>query len=789
MLLDFARYFKKPGGPDEERDIRPDLTGADFIPYAYHYDRHTLVTKNGELLQVLRITTNNDGVDYESPEPGVASLRDGIRRAIGSSVTEDHYAFWFHTLRKRTPIQYNPQFPEEFSAKLSAAWQSTRHFRHAYGNEVYISIVRQGQTTEMFNFNDLQKTLLPSRNRRFFEAHMEQIKGELDATVARVLEELAPVSNARRLSMVERADGEGGVAVYSEPLEFLHYLVNFYANAMPVSNVDASRQLVTGELTFGFDAMESRMPEGKRRFAGLLTLKGAPELSAEVLDKCLQIPEEMIITQTFHFIPAADALQKRDEARIFAEASMDPLIPYISGLQAALDSDRGRPTDFGEQHTSIAILRDQYKTLDEAVGNVQAAFADLGLISVREEIMLEDCFWAQLPSNFAFIRRRLAVVADRMAGLSRLNHFPSGKKTGNRWGEAVAILPTVLSTPYFFNFHHGEAGHTAMLDFNSFADEHGTALLNFLLVSSRQYNGRLFIFDRNHSARPLVQALGGQYYYPLGKDEPGVRAAGLNPLQLPESPRNRAFLTAWLMHFLTPGTADSTREALKGVIDALYTSPPPERTLAKAKQLIRAQHPGLLAERTSPLLDTLFGAATDIDFTAPVCAVDMLGIASHRELIIPAFSYLMHRVVTSLDGKPTIIVLNEAWDLLDNDFFQPRLNSLLDMLTENNAIIIFTTRHPENYVESHLTRQILDRTPTKLFIPDDIATDYFPAVTGLTPREVSTLIRMERQKGQFLLKHGGEVLNAMFPQEGLEAFAPTLAGDARTLRLMQIQQR
>lgn len=793
MLLNFSRHAARSQRKalDESRDTSADVTEEEFIPCAFHYDSHTLMTKNGELMQILRITANQDGIDYESPEPGVLSLRDALRRVINETVPSNRYGFWFHTLRRRQPIRYAPVFHEPFASELHQAWQRSRRWQHSYTNEVYISVLRQGKTAEMFDMKQISACIVPSRNRRHHEAYTDTCKEELDLFVRRLLEALKAHSSVERLAIVKRPAGGGHTAMYSEPLEFLHYLVNLQSRPMPVADMNTARQLNTHDITFGFDAMETRGKKGHRHFAAILTIKGLPELSPQVLDKCLQLPEELIISQSFNYIPGKQALEERLKLKDAIVANTVSDIAHLTALDAYIDSDRGQETDFGEQQTSITVIRDKYRQLDQAIGNVQENLSKLGLISVREDIMLEDCFWGQLPGNFTFLRRRSPVNAARMASLARLNHFPSGNSAGNPWGFPVTILPTSLGTPYFLNFHHGRCGHTLVLDFNSFADARGTSLINFLLACTRQYNGRLFIFDRNRTARPLVQALNGNYCLPLGRAQTGDLPITLNPLQLDDTPRNRAFLSAWLSYFVREETTNdpSTRLLLQEVIEKTFTAPPDQRTVEYALRLIVEQDPSLPSPDHAGLASAFRFPQDTLDLAASICAIDMQDIMEQPRLATPAFSYLLHRVIQSLDGTPTVIVMHEAWDLLDNDFFLPRIGSLLDMLTQSNAIVIFTTRHFESHADSYLTRELWQHTPTKMFLPDDVITDYFPEITELTEREVRVLSRMERQKGQFLLKHGREVVECAFPSDGLEAFHNTLAGDVKALRLMQIQQR
>src|SRR5438876_975932 len=73
----------------------------EFIPYYCHYNAHTLLTKNGEVLQVIKITTNRAGLEYESSTDASSIVREAIRTAVGQHVDTDKIAIWFHTVRKR----------------------------------------------------------------------------------------------------------------------------------------------------------------------------------------------------------------------------------------------------------------------------------------------------------------------------------------------------------------------------------------------------------------------------------------------------------------------------------------------------------------------------------------------------------------------------------------------------------------------------------------------------------------------------------------------------------------
>ena len=84
------KLFKK--GKTDASTLVAKKPDEDFIPYVCHYDKNTILTKNGELLQIIRIT----GFSDDSIMSEVVSLRDNIRDSIVDHIKENKFAFWFH---------------------------------------------------------------------------------------------------------------------------------------------------------------------------------------------------------------------------------------------------------------------------------------------------------------------------------------------------------------------------------------------------------------------------------------------------------------------------------------------------------------------------------------------------------------------------------------------------------------------------------------------------------------------------------------------------------------------
>ncbi|MBY0407090.1 MAG: hypothetical protein K2Q01_05310, partial [Rickettsiales bacterium] len=401
----------------------------------------------------------------------------------------------------------------------------------------------------------------------------------------------------------------------------------------------------------------------------------------------------------------------------------------------------------------------------------------------------EEVFWSQLPGNFEFIRRKDTINTCRLAGFARLNRYPQGVSTGNHWGDAVTILTTLVGSPYFFNFHHQDNGHTLVLDFNSFNDQFCAILMNFLMCETRKFDGKLVVFDRHRSADLLFDKLGGAYHnFPALSRDPEQAPVKLNPFLLPDSPRNRGFLLAWLTTLISPDAPlpDDHKELLREGIAQLYTQDEAERSLSVLVEFVMTRNLPLAKSfnkwHNEGLYSGIFDSgAESLDAKAMLNAFDMDPVVKHPECVIPVFSYLLHRIITEVDGRPAMIVLHEAFDLLDNPFVAPRLESLMEMLQENNAMMVFVTGKPGKHLESDIFKPIMDHCATHLFLPDDVRQYYEVMPIGISEYDANRLSRMDRQKGQFMMKQNNETIALVAEFKDLDELHAVFANDRKNL--------
>lgn len=767
----------------------PSVIARDFIPQCEHFDPYTLATKNGELMQTIRISMNRDGLNYEQHDDVVSSLRESIRTALLNSISTDNVAVWIHTLRKRRQVTFDNEFTNPFAAYINNQWRKKHGWEHQYYNEVYVTLIYDGQSGKLFDGKLVKDGVWPSRNRQFRHTYLDAIATELGLIMGNVIDSIAEHYQVHLLSIAERLPTENledlpqSPIFYSEPMEFLSYLLNLREEEIPLPEASIHESLQSTNLMIGFNALETKSDSGKKRFAAMLSLKNYREVPVHTVDMLLQSPMQLIISQSFHFIPHQKALKQYREQKDLFEISGDNYSMNTTGLAEILQGNHKLATDYGHQQTSFMVITDELKQLDGDVGKLQEAFGEIGLVCVREDIKLEEIFWSTLPGNFEFLRRKDPISTQRIAGFARLNRFASGQSGMNLWSQPVALLPTLVSSPYFFNFHVQDNGHTFWLDFNSFNDKKGVIALSFLLSQTQKLHTRLYYFDQHQSGSLWFNKMNAPYItlHPTKK----AMGTGLNPFSLPADARNIGFLTAWCSELIS--ASDAERNVLSGAISGYLKSAAAPKSLAGFADQLSAVDPAL-AQRFSPwnrgghYADLFSSADTEAMWGNQWTGFDMSAVLASSPNAVPVFSYLLHRIILSLDGAPTIIVLRDMLPVLSHPFFASRMESLLEMLKENNAMVIFAENYSASLFSNEVVGTLLQSCASSIVVPDDLKQDYAAlAPQLLTEGDENLLWHMNRVNGDILLKQKKETVALRINMDGLEDIASIFSNDIKTL--------
>jgi len=744
------------------------------LPYARHVDDHTIETRDGLLLQVIQVrgllfeTADGDEINYRK------RLRDAALQAIGSS----RFALYHHIVRREADIALGADYPDAFSSRLDDAWRSRLGTRKLYVNDLFLTLVRRPLQGKIGALDRLKqrfgKLAEPLDTSRY---ELQQLAQARDALIA-ALGSYEP----RLLGVYDSAQGP-----CSEPLEFLSYLFNGEMRPVLLPLQDLGDYLPYRRVSFGQDAIElGRAGASPRQFVGIVSVKDYPGQTAPgMLDELLRLPFELTVAQSFGFVERQAALSRMNLALRRMRSAEDEALSLRGELTDAKDNVAAGRAAFGEHHMTVALRAGSPDEVDEGLAEVQAALADLGILSVREDIAIEPAFWAQFPGNFKYVARRGLISTSNFAGLASCHNFALGRAASNHWGDAITLLETTAAGPYFFNFHQGDLGNFTVIGPSGSGK---TVVLNFLLAQARKIRPRIVFFDKDRGAELFIRAIGGRY----DVLRPGV-ASGLNPLHLPDTPANRRFVTDWIG--VLAGGADGDELArISDAVAANYEQPSEHRRLRYIVELFRGgarPHGTDLWSRLRPWWGDaerawLFDNEQDLtDPGAESVGFDMTQLLDDPVVRTPAMMYLFHRVEERLDGSPAIIVVDEGWKALDDEVFVRVIKDWEKTIRKRNGIVGFATQSAQDALESKIASAIIEQAATQIFMsnPKAQAAEYIDGF-GLTEHELELVRTIPDTAHCFLVKHGKDSVVARLNLTGEKELLTVLSGRERTVRLL-----
>ena len=435
---------------------------------------------------------------------------------------------------------------------------------------------------------------------------------------------------------------------------------------------------------------------------------------------------------------------------------------------------------------TVMVLDDNLPGIENNVSMAIAEMVNLGINPVREKLIMEMCFWAQLPGNDDLIGRPSKINTLNLSGFSSMHNYPTGKISDNHWGDAVTVFDTTSGTPYYFNFHLRDVGHTTVIGPTGAGK---TVLMNFLAAQSQKYNCRMFMFDKDRGAEIFVRAMGGKYTI----IDPGEQCK-FNPLQLPDTMENRNFLAEWLRSLVTihdePFTADDM-DKIQEAVQVNYKLAKKDRILRNIAPIFGLEGPGTLAGRlrmwhSDGQYAGLFDNEEDvIDFGINnIFGFEMGEVLSDKTSLMPTLLYIFHRIHLSLDGTPTMIYLDEAWALIDNKIFVQKIKDWLKTLRKLNGMVVFATQSVEDATNSDISETLIQQTATHIFLPNPKATEDYKRCFMVTDREFNLIKNTDMGTRYFLCKHGKDVVVARIDLTGMEDIIHVLSGRAETVKIL-----
>lgn len=445
-----------------------------------------------------------------------------------------------------------------------------------------------------------------------------------------------------------------------------------------------------------------------------------------------------------------------------ARANRDALL-MAEDAETALTEVQGGYVGAGYLTSNIVLMHEDQERLQDWARDLRRTVQTLGFGCRIESVNALEAWLGTHPGNSYANLRRPMVNTLNLADLLPLSSVWTGSPVNPcpfypPDSRPLAVLMTDNSTPFWFNIHAGDLGHTLIFGPTGAGK---STLLAFIAAQFRCYeNARIFAFDKGMSLFPLCFGAGGDHYNIGNADQ-----LAFAPLQRIDSEEERAWAEEWiasLMELQQFTVMPAYRNAIHTAMLTLAANPPHLRSLTSFYHVVQdreikeaIQHytvqgaMGRLLDADSDSLNLSRFMVFEVE--------DLMNLGDKN--LVPVLTYLFRRIEKALDGSPTILVLDEAWIMLGHPTFRAKIREWLKTLRKMNCCVILATQSLSDARNSGILDVLAESCPTKIFLPNSTAEDAVQKELyvgmGLNDKQINILKTSEPKRDYYIVSPQG----------------------------------
>ncbi len=728
-------------GSERASDLLPkDLHLYRHLPYALELDDQIVRTRDNALITCFEIT-GPDGLT-SSPED-LIDLRLSVARMFEG--LDDRFSFYIHRLMRGVSFDQTPPLDDSFEAAVGRRWREHLTKQGLHEHVIVMSIVRAPATP-------IKLPLISWLAKKAIAEHGETQLAEL--------KEFASIFQT-------------GLDIKTKPLSIADgTLLGFFA----AINTGILEPLARGTLSLIAEDVATISPrfqdgvieipggiEGTR-YAALLVVKTWPNATFPGMLDTLDASINTVICHSFTPIHLEQISERAVRRVMQMQASADVAETVKTDLLLAADAVESGTLGFGDHQFSITVFAESRKALEVAIGQISGVAAQARFKMIRDTTTLEASYFAAHPGNMDYRCHDIVTSSLNMADLASF-HMSEVGTPGNQlpWHKPITLFPTISGSAHRFSFHapgnpdqEPTNGHTLVLGPSGSGK---TLLTGFLTSQARLLGARVFMFDKDNGLKLATKAMGGNF-----AEVRAGQPTGLNPLSSEIDTRGQDWLLRWMISLLegtgTPLTPQQSAK-LRNAIRQNAEAPEDLRNFAAFQDLIgdvgdardlarriaewspSGRYGWVFAPSEHPLVDYASNPVTTIDLT------EILSAGTERTAVL---AYLFRRIeVLMEDRSPTIIVIDEAWQVLDDDYFRKTLEKWLVTARKKNTVVIMLTQFP-GQIRASKAGSIMEALPNQLIFPNRKAQAADYDGLGLNDAELSYILAGASDERSVLLR-------------------------------------
>ena len=590
--------------------------------------------------------------------------------------------------------------------------------------------------------------------------------------------------SATRLKSVVENDPTGRVVVYDDLLRYVHRCVTWKDHSIrrPDFPIYLSDVLATEDFVGGLT------PRIGNKHLRVIALDGFPRASTSGILAAL---DNLPITYRWN---TRAILLDPEEARSLLDKVRKKWRSKIRGLRDQIMQTQNGAVNLhaqqmsldAEEAMSVAVAGDvlfaQYTTnvicadadeakVEEAAGLVMKTIQNLGFAARVEDVNSVEAWIGSLPGDGYRNVRRVILHTLNLSDLLPISAVWAGNKESPcpfypPKSPPLLFAATTGFTPFRFNLHCGDLGHTLMVGPPGSGK---STFLGFIVAQFFRYpSAQVFAFDKGYSLHVLTRACGGEFY-DLGGEK---RSLSFYPLADLAHDSDIAWASAWVEKLcalsglrISPGQKNSIADAINLLRNAESRTMTDFVATVQDKDVRASLEPYTLGGPLGRLLD----ADKDGLRESRLMVFEMENLMKYGDgnanATVAVLLYLFRRIQKRLDGRPTLIVLDEAWVYLRDELFREYLRDWLKTLRKLNAVVVLATQNLSDIFNSGICDVVIEACPTKVLLANAEAAStqsrrLYEAV-GLNDREIQIVQNATPKRQYYVVSPEGRRLIAL----------------------------
>lgn len=724
-------------------------TFNELIPWMAQIAPELILNKDGSILTAYTFT----GQDAEGKEryeiDQTAKMVEQAKRVFNERNT-----IWYTVDRRRTHDYTEGKFENDISQYVDDCWREKITDGSQFANHHYLAILYtppkgiDGAFEKMAHF-------IKSEEMSFGRALSETIKSSIFKRAAFAYEAAQLETYLQEFRTQLNAFEETVGFLDMTPLRDEELLGYLHARCSPASRKQLVRKpnipiyldslLSSNLLVSRDDTLLFKGTEGETHIAAI-SIKDWPDYTEPgFLDELLAIPGELTLSQVFRFVDS-------DKARTFIEGverhnrnMSKTLKTYISETLSKQESDKvdhGRlmladdardavteitteNRSYGYYNLTVLAHGDDRQEAESTLKMISQVMRQRMYVVIRETMHLLSAFAGTMPGQAGALVRWFFVSGANVSDLAPVRTHSIGEKINRHYSEragypvpALTVLPTEFNTPYYFNFHQADLAHGIVIGPSRTGK---SAFNNFLISQYQKYAPcQTFIFDKDYSCRIPTLLQNGDHIDLAGdQDSGGVK---LNPLTLLSEQENWPWLAKWVTMLLTARGYQMTAEddqVVWNAIERLTSQPSSDWNLRMLSALLSQELATQLQQWVgSGPKARFFDNHEDTFALSSFTCIEMNRLFQDEQVARAFMEYAFYRIFKRLDGRPTIIYIEEAWFMLADDHFAANLDDWLRTLAKKNAFVLLATQSLAEVADSKIFSTLIDNIPNRIFLPN-----------------------------------------------------------------------